>query len=86
MEIDRVIFASFAQHCFHELNPRTLFVAGWYNDIIAAKLEAVRTCRSRRVIINQPPRQVNLLKLLRSGGHGWKVGWKILFSPRSSPP
>ena len=51
----RTDFASFAQHCFHELNPRTLFAAGWYHDIIAAKLEAVRTGRSRRVIINMPP-------------------------------
>jgi hypothetical protein len=45
----RADFASLAQHCFHELNPRTLFAAGWHHDIIAAKLEAVRasssTCR-----------------------------------------
>ena len=46
----RADFASFAQHCFHELNPCTPFAAGWYHDIIAAKLEAVRTGRSRRVI------------------------------------
>jgi hypothetical protein len=38
----RADFASLAQHCFHELNPRTLFAAGWHHDIIAAKLEAVR--------------------------------------------
>jgi hypothetical protein len=42
----RTDFASFAQHCFHELNPRTLFAASWCHDIIAAKLEAVRTGRS----------------------------------------
>ena len=42
----RTEFASFAQHCFHELNPRTLFAASWCHDIIAAKLEAVRTARS----------------------------------------
>ena len=52
----RADFATFAQHCFHELNPRTLFAAGWYHDIIAAKLEAVRTGRSLRVIINMPPK------------------------------
>ena len=52
----RADFASFAQHCFHELNPRTLFAASWYYEIIAAKLEAVRTGRSRRVIINMPPK------------------------------
>src|SRR5215469_9483252 len=49
----RTDFASFAQHCFHELNPRTLFAASWYHDIIAAKL-AVRTGR-RRLIINVLP-------------------------------
>jgi len=54
----RADFASFAQQCFHELNPRTLFAAGWFHDIIAAKLEAVRTGRSRRVIINMPPRHL----------------------------
>jgi hypothetical protein len=54
----RADFASFAQHCFRELNPRTLFASSWYHDIIAAKLEAVRTGRSRRVIINMPPRHL----------------------------
>ena len=54
----RTDFASFAQHCFHELNPRILFAPGWYHDIIAAKLEAVRAGRSRRVIINMPPRHL----------------------------
>jgi len=54
----RADFASFAQHFFHELNPRTLFAPGWYHDIIAAKLEAVRAGRSRRVIINMPPRHL----------------------------
>jgi len=33
-----------------------LFAAGWYHDIIAAKLEAVRTGRSLRVIVNMPPK------------------------------
>ena len=46
----RADFASFAQQCFYELNPRTAFAPSWHHDIIAAKLEAVRTGRSRRVI------------------------------------
>ena len=50
----RADFASFAQHCFHELNLRALFAASSYHDIIAAKFEAVRTGRGRRVIINKP--------------------------------
>ena len=37
---------------------RTLFASSWHHDIIAAKLEAVRTGRSRRVIINMPPRHL----------------------------
>jgi hypothetical protein len=45
----RADFASFARHCFRELNPRTLFASSWYHDIIAAKLEAVSAGRSRRV-------------------------------------
>ena len=43
---------------FHELNPRTRFAAGWYHDILATKLEAVRTGRIRRLIINMPPRHL----------------------------
>jgi len=50
----RADFASFAQHCFRELNPRTLLAPGWHHDIIAAKLEAVRKGRIRRLIINKP--------------------------------
>jgi hypothetical protein len=52
----RADFASFAQQCFHELNPRTPFVPNWHFEMTAAKLEAVRAGRSRRVIINMPPR------------------------------
>jgi hypothetical protein len=32
----RADFATFAQQCFHELNPRTLFAASWHHDILAA--------------------------------------------------
>jgi predicted phage terminase large subunit-like protein len=54
----RADFASFAQQCFRELNPRSQLALSWFHDIIAAKLEAVRTGRSRRVIINMPPRHL----------------------------
>jgi len=54
----RADFASFAQHCFRELNPRTSFAPGWHHDIIAAKLEAVRKGRIRRLMINMPPRHL----------------------------
>ena len=54
----RADFASFAQQCFRELNPRSQLALSWFHDILAAKLEAVRTGRSRRVIINMPPRHL----------------------------
>jgi hypothetical protein len=74
-------FASFAAHCFRELNPRTPFAPSWHHEFIAAKLAAVRDGRIRRLIINLPPREPNSLKSLSLGGHGWK----ILFSHRSGP-
>jgi hypothetical protein len=37
----RADFASFAQHCFHELNPRTPFVLNWHFEMTAAKLAPV---------------------------------------------
>ena len=43
----RADFASFAVHCFRELNPRTPFLLSWHQELIAAKLEAVRQSRNR---------------------------------------
>jgi hypothetical protein len=51
-------FASFAAHCFRELNPRTPFALSWHHEFIAAKLVAVRDGRIRRLIINVPPRHL----------------------------
>ena len=76
----------FAERCFCELNPQAAFLMNWHLEVIAAKLTAVREGKIRRLIINLPPREPNLLKSLWLGGHGWKIGWKILFSHRSGPP
>ena len=54
----RADFASFAAHCFRELNPRTPFAPSWHHEFIAAKLAAVRDGRIRRLIINVPPRHL----------------------------
>ena len=54
-------FASFAQRCFRELNPRTAFLMNWHIEIIAAKLMAVRAGKTRRLIINMPPRYLKSL-------------------------
>jgi hypothetical protein len=54
----RADFASFAAHCFRELNPRTPFALSWHHEFITAKLEAVREGRIRRLIICVPPRHL----------------------------
>jgi len=76
----------FAERCFCELNPQAAFLPNWHLEVIAAKLAAVRAGRIRRLIINLPPKEPNSLKFKSLGGHGWKIGWKILFSHRSGPP
>jgi hypothetical protein len=79
-------FTTFAARCFYDLNPQTDLAMNWHLEVIAAKLAAVRQGKIRRLIINLPPRGLNSLKSLQSGGHGWKIGWKILFSHRSGHP
>ena len=51
-------FATFAMRCFHDLNPQTGFAFGWHFEIIAAQLAAVFAGRTRRVIVNLPPRHL----------------------------
>jgi predicted phage terminase large subunit-like protein len=54
----RTDFASFAVHCFHELNSRTVFAPGWHHEFIAAIPGTARKGRTRRPIINVPPRHL----------------------------
>jgi predicted phage terminase large subunit-like protein len=54
-------FALFAARCFHELNPQTELAMNWHLEVIAAKLTAVREGKSRRLIINLPPRHLKSL-------------------------
>jgi predicted phage terminase large subunit-like protein len=51
-------FAGFAHRAFCELNPRAGFVMNWHFEAIAAKLAMVRDGRTRRLIINVPPRHL----------------------------
>src|SRR6516162_5492089 len=51
-------FASFARRAFAELNPQTGFAFGWHFEIIAAQLAAVLEGRTRRLIVNLPPRHL----------------------------
>ena len=51
-------FACFARRAFSELNPQTRLLLGWHFEIIAAKLAAVFDGKTRRLIINLPPRHL----------------------------
>ena len=51
-------FYSFIQRCFLVLNPETPFLGNWHLELLAAHLEACRTGRCRRLIINVPPRSL----------------------------
>jgi predicted phage terminase large subunit-like protein len=49
-------FTSFIARSFLELNPQAEFIYGKYIDLIAAYLERCRTGKTKRLIINLPPR------------------------------
>lgn len=49
-------FSSFIERAFIELNPQTDFMTAPYIDLLASTLEGCRTGRTRRLIINLPPR------------------------------
>ena len=49
-------FMSFIERSFYELNPQTRFIPGLHIEMMAAKLEACRQGKIKRLIINLPPR------------------------------
>ena len=48
--------ASFIERAFYELNPQANFISGRYIDLMAATLEKCRTGKTKRLILNLPPR------------------------------
>jgi predicted phage terminase large subunit-like protein len=54
-------FCAFVQRCFHELNPQAEFGWSWHVEVVAAKLDAVRRGKIRRLIVNIPPRHLKSL-------------------------
>ena len=50
----RYDFATFAGRCFQDLNPQAELATNWHLEVIAAKLNAVRQGKIRRLIINSP--------------------------------
>jgi len=57
----RADFYSFMLRCFAELNPGASFLPSWHIEVMAAKLQAVRDGRIKRLIINIPPRHLKSL-------------------------
>jgi hypothetical protein len=52
----RLDFAAFAQRCFRELNRLTALAMNWNVEVIAATLAAVYEGKTRRLVVNVPPR------------------------------
>jgi hypothetical protein len=51
-------FCWFVERSFYELNPEAEFLPNWHIEMIAAKLEACRQGKIKRLIVNQPPRSL----------------------------
>ncbi len=49
-------FMTFIERSFYELNPQANFMAGQYIELVAANLEKCRTGKTKRLILNLPPR------------------------------
>jgi predicted phage terminase large subunit-like protein len=56
LELLRTDFLSYLQWAFYELNPESNLLLAPYIELMAAKLEACRLGKIRRLIINLPPR------------------------------
>jgi hypothetical protein len=57
----RLDFHSFVHRCFLQLNPHAEFFGNWHIEVMAAKLEACRQSKIRRLIITVPPRHLKSL-------------------------
>ena len=57
----RADFYTFMLRCFSELNSGSSFLPSWHIEVLAAKLQAVRDGRTRRLIVNIPPRHLKSL-------------------------
>ncbi len=54
-------FVGFNHRCFREINPTTPFDPNWHIEVMGAALEDCRFGRTRRLIINVPPRSLKSL-------------------------
>src|ERR1700745_404183 len=54
----RLDLATFNERAFYELNPQTEFMNSPHIELLLSKLEACRRGRTRRLIVNLPPRSL----------------------------
>ena len=54
----RTQFDLFIERSFYELNPQTRFLRNWHIEEVAQELEECRLGRTKRLIINVPPRSL----------------------------
>jgi hypothetical protein len=47
---------SFIERSFYELNPQAAFIEGGYIDLMSSTLEKCRSGKTKRLILNLPPR------------------------------
>ncbi len=59
--IMRAEFYSFMVRCFAELEGGVAFLPNWHIELLAAKLQATREGKIRRLIINIQPRSLKSL-------------------------
>jgi hypothetical protein len=50
---------AFIHRAFRDLNPQALFMPAPYIELMVSRLEDCRSGKSRRLIINPPPRSLN---------------------------
>ena len=54
-------FYTFMVRCFTHLYPSTVFMPNWHLELVAAKLADCVSGKTRRLIINVPPRHLKSL-------------------------
>ena len=54
-------FYSFMLRCFTDLNAGAAYMPSWHIEVLAAKLQSVRDGRTKRLIVNIPPRHLKSL-------------------------
>ena len=69
----RESLALFTERVFQHLNPNTTFLANWHIDLIASEIEDVLNGKTKRLIINVPPRSLKSI-MTSIAAVAWQLG------------